>query len=178
MFIFTQKFYKTMKDNIQIIKMGGTIEFIDQAYDALNKQMMKLDSSVDNYLKNIVKPHFDYSVNSVCEKDSRDINAQDRELLLKTIKEATAENILITHGTFTMVETAEFLDKQPVADKKIIITGSMVPVVGFSASDAPFNLGYSLASFKNIEAGVYICMNGGLFKYNEVKKNTELLRFE
>jgi L-asparaginase len=77
-----------------------------------------------------------------------------------------------------MVKTAGFLNKNFKANKKIIITGSMVPVVGFPVSDAPFNLGYSIASFKNVEPGVYICMNGGLFKYNEVIKNTRLLRFE
>lgn len=167
-----------MKNYIHIIKMGGTIEFIDRAYDQINKQIMKIDSSVDTYLKNIIKPHFHYSVDSICDKDSRDITAQDRAELLQAIKETESENILITHGTFTMVQTAEFLDKNLATDKKIVITGSMVPVVGFSASDAPFNLGYSVGSFQSIEPGVYICMNGGIFKYNEIAKNTELLRFE
>jgi L-asparaginase/Glu-tRNA(Gln) amidotransferase subunit D len=77
-----------------------------------------------------------------------------------------------------MVKTAKFLEDNIKTGKKIIITGSMVPVVGFSATDAPFNLGYSAASFKNIEPGVYICMNGGVFKPGEVEKNLKLLRFE
>jgi L-asparaginase len=158
--------------------MGGTIEFIDQAYDAINKQLMKLDTSVDNYLKNVIKSHFEYKVTSICEKDSRDINNEDRNRLLETIQKSEQENILITHGAFTMVETAEFLDKNLVKDKKIVLTGSMVPVVGFSASDGPFNLGFSLASFQSVKEGVYICMNGGIFKCNEIKKNTEILRFE
>lgn len=63
-------------------------------------------------------------------------------------------------------------------NKTIILTGSMIPIVGFSISDAAFNLGYSIASFGYIKYGVYICMNGGLFGYDEVDKNTELLRFE
>ena len=158
--------------------MGGTIEFIDQAYDKINKEMMKLDSSVDSYLENVIKPHFEFKIKGVCDKDSRDISSEDRKSLLKEIQETESENILITHGTFTMVETAKYLDENYKGNKKIILTGSMVPVVGFSSSDGLFNLGYSIASFKSIAAGVYIAMNGGLFKYNEVEKNTELLRFE
>ena len=167
-----------MKNIIYILKMGGTIEFIDQAYDKINKEMMKLDSSVDSYLENVIKPHFEFKIKSICDKDSRDITAEDRENLLKEINKTESENILITHGTFTMVETAKYLDENYQGDKKIILTGSMVPVVGFSTTDGPFNLGYSIASFKSIKAGVYIAMNGGLFKYNEVEKNTKLLRFE
>lgn len=167
-----------MKDDIQIIKMGGTIEFIDRAYDQLNKKFLKFDSSIDNYLKNIIKPHFHYRIMSICAKDSRDINSEDRKRLLKAIKDSKFTNILITHGTFTMVETAKFLNKSLPENKKIIITGSMAPIVGFPSSDAPFNLGFSIASFKNVEAGVYICMNGRLFKHNEVSKNTKILRFE
>jgi len=54
----------------------------------------------------------------------------------------------------------------------------MIPIIGFSISDAGFNLGYSIASFNAVKPGAYICMNGGLFKPEEVEKNTELLRFE
>lgn len=161
--------------------MGGTIEFKDPGYEIMNQQMMKLDASIENYLKNMVKPHFSYNTESVCNKDSRDINSEDLEKLAKTIEMSPYENILITHGTFTMKNTAkflvEYLSKNKI-EKKIILTGSMIPIIGFSLSDAAFNLGYSIASFDNVKTGVYICMNGGIFDYDEVNKNTELLRFE
>jgi hypothetical protein len=54
----------------------------------------------------------------------------------------------------------------------------MVPIIGFAASDAGFNLGFAIASFPNINPGVYLSMNGGIFMSDEVKKNVELLRFE
>ena len=169
------------KNNIHIIKMGGTIEFIDPSYDNINKEMMKLDPSIDNYLKNLVKPHFIYDIEIVCEKDSREITQEDLDKLWIAIKSSKQENILITHGTFTMKKTAKFLEEllaKESLNKKIIITGAMIPIVGFSISDASFNLGYSLASFNSITAGVYICMNGGIFNADEVEKNTELFRFE
>lgn len=166
-----------MKNHIHIIRMGGTIEFKDPGYENINQQMMRLDTSIENYLKNMVKPHFTYSIETVCEKDSRDITTENLEKLARAIENTPHENILITHGTFSMKNTAQFLDKKAF-NKKIILTGSMVPIVGFSISDAAFNLGYSIASFGQISVGVYICMNGGIFKSEEVEKNTELLRFE
>lgn len=170
-----------IKNHIHIIKMGGTIEFIDPAYEKINKELMKLDPSIDNYLKNLVKPHFTYEIETVCEKDSRDINQEDLDKVWNAIKSSNEENILITHGTFTMKNTAKFLEnliEKEKVNKKIIITGAMVPIVGFSISDAAFNLGYSLASFDSVKSGVYLCMNGGIFNADEVEKNTELLRFE
>lgn len=169
------------KIHIHIIKMGGTIEFKDPGYEVMNQQMMKLDTSIDNYLKNMVKPHFTYSTESVCNKDSREIDNKDLEKLSKSIQSTPHENILITHGTFTMKSTAKYLNDfllKNKINKKIILTGSMIPIVGFSISDAAFNLGFSIASFNTIKIGVYICMNGGIFNFNEVDKNIEVLRFE
>jgi len=167
-------------NHIHIIKMGGTIEFRDPAYEKIN-DLMKLDVSIDGYLKNLVKPHFTFDIKVVCEKDSREITEEDLNNLWTEIKDSKKENILITHGTFTMKNTTKFLEnlmEKENISKKIIITGAMVPIVGFSISDAGFNLGYSLGSFNGVEDGVYLCMNGGVFKADEVEKNTELLRFE
>lgn len=142
---------------------------------------MKLDPSIDSYLKNLIKPHFTYSIENVCDKDSRDITKEDLNKLWKVIKSSPHENILITHGTFTMKDTAKFLEEMMQNEekkKKVILTGAMVPIIGFSVSDAAFNLGYSLASFASIKIGVYISMNGGIFSSSEVEKNKELFRFE
>lgn len=158
--------------------MGGTIEFIDPAYDAINKKLMKLDASIEGYLKHLIQPHFNFSSESVTEKDSRDINQEDREKLANAIETTPHTNIVITHGTFTMRETAQFLEQHGFSDKKIILTGSMIPITGFTTSDAGFNLGYTIASFASIEPGIYLSMNGGIFHASEVEKNVELFRFE
>ncbi len=128
------------KNHIHIIKMGGTIEFIDPAYDKMNKELMKFDSSVENYLKNLVKPHFTYNIDTVCEKDSRDINQEDLKNLWATVKSSKYENILITHGTFTMKDTTKYLEDLIIKEKitkKIIITGAMIPIAGFSFQTQP-----------------------------------------
>ncbi len=159
--------------------MGGTIEFFDPAYDAINKKLLKLDATIDSYLHNLVKPHFNFSTESVTEKDSREITENDRAKLAKVIESTPHTNIIITHGTFTMRETAEFLSKQAsIKDKKVVLTGSMIPISGFSASDAGFNLGFAIGSFPSLDTGVYLSMNGGIFAADEVSKNVELFRFE
>jgi L-asparaginase len=167
-----------LKTHIHFIKMGGTIEFIDPAYDAINSKLMKLDSSIESFLHNLIQPHFTYSIESVTEKDSREINEDDRKKLIKAVESTSHSNIVVTHGTFTMRDTALYLDKVSFGDKKIIFTGSMIPLVGFSASDGGFNLGFAVATFMGIDPGIYICMNGSVFKPEEVDKNKELLRFE
>jgi L-asparaginase len=166
------------KYHVHIIKMGGTIEFIDPSYDAINKKLMKLDSSIESYLKNLIQPHFNFSTETIAEKDSREITQEDREKLAKAIEGTPHTNIAITHGTFTMGETAKYLDDKSLGDKKIILTGSMVPLTGFTSSDAGFNLGFAIASFASIKPGIYLSMNGGIFHSSEVEKNKELLRFE
>ena len=166
-----------MVNHIHILKMGGTIEFIDPAYDEVNKKLLKLDTSIESYLKNLIKPHFNFSTETIVEKDSREITEQDREKLLSAIVNSPHENIVVTHGTFTMQHTAEYLESR-VENKKVILTGSMVPIMGFAGSDAGFNLGYAIASFNSIDPGVYLSMNGGMFSASEVKKNESLFRFE
>ncbi len=167
-----------MKLHVHIIKMGGTIEFFDPAYDAINKKLLKLDATIESYFHNLIQPHFNYSSETVSEKDSREITENDRQKLAKAIESTVHENIIITHGTFTMRDTAEYLENNLSTNKKVILTGSMVPITGFSSSDAGFNLGFAIASFTTIHPGVYLSMNGGIFKSNEVLKNEELFRFE
>jgi len=167
-----------IKIHVHIIKMGGTIEFHDPAYDAINKKLLKLDASIESYLHNLIQPHFNFSSEPITEKDSRDVSDDDREKLIRAIQSSPHENILVPHGTFTMSQTARFIGSTNLSGKKIILTGSMMPIMGFAASDAGFNLGFAIASFPNIEPGVYLSMNGGIFKSDEVAKNVDLLRFE
>src|SRR5579872_4011890 len=147
------------KQHVHIIKMGGTIEFYDPAYDEINKKLLRLDTTIESYLHNLIKPHFNFSTESVTEKDSREITLEDRQKLAKAVGGTPHRNIIVTHGTFTMRETAEFLGQVTVGDKKVILTGSMIPITGFAASDAGFNLGFAIASFETIEPGIYLSMN-------------------
>ena len=72
-----------------------------------------------------------------------------------------------------MAETGRFLSERlgKEINKKVILVGSFYPIVGFSLTDATYNLGYAIASLEHIKPGVYVAMNSHLFLPNEVSKD-------
>jgi len=109
-------------------------------------------------------------------KDSRGITDKDRGLILKRCKKCREDKIVITHGTFTMVETARFLGSK-IKNKTIILVGSMVPF-NEKNSDALFNLGCAITAVQVLTKGTYVTMNGKIFLWNNVRKNIKLGKFE
>ncbi|MBQ0724775.1 MAG: asparaginase, partial [Cycloclasticus sp.] len=83
------------------------------------------------------------------------------------------QQIIITHGTDTMVETAHAIAVDLAADKTIVLLGAMVPYQ-VKGSDALFNLGCAMSAVQILSPGVYITMNGQVFDYREVQKNRAL----
>lgn len=157
---------------IIILTTGGTIEGLDYVGD---KEIKKTNVSIADFLKT-ANVEFQYNIESVFKKDSRDINDDDRELLRLKIEETKTRKILITHGTFTMAATAKYLGKLNL-EKIIVLVGSFI--LGSSEkTDAPFNLGYAISSLQFLNPGVYIAMNGKIFLWNNVSKNLETNKFE
>ena len=75
----------------------------------------------------------DHAVESLLQKDSVDITTSDRALIRDAICRCQSSRIILTHGTDTMVMTAKAL--AGVADKTIVLTGSMQPTA-FKVTDA------------------------------------------
>ncbi|HRF20192.1 MAG TPA: asparaginase domain-containing protein, partial [Chitinophagaceae bacterium] len=86
------------------------------------------------------------------------------------------DRIIITHGTDTMSETAQYL-AQKVKNKTIVLTGAMIPIK-FGSSDGLFNLGSALAFAQTLPVGVYVAMNGRYFNWDNVRKNKQTGMFE
>ena len=108
----------------------------------------------------------------VCMKDSRDIQDKDLRKIKQVIEKSPYKKIIITHGTYTMPDTARFLIANLKKNNKtIVLTGAMIPILGFSPSDGPFNLGYALGKLEELSPGVYVAMNGRIFEPQEVRKN-------
>ncbi len=157
---------------IKILTTGGTIEGLDYVDD---KGIKKTNISIGDFLDR-ANVDFEYEIESIFKKDSRAITEKDRELLVRKIKETSATNILITHGTFTMEDTAKYIGKLNL-NKTIVLVGSFI--LGSSAdTDAPFNLGYAISSLQLLKPDVYIAMNGQIFLWNNVSKNLETNKFE
>ncbi|MBI5753661.1 asparaginase [Candidatus Peregrinibacteria bacterium] len=88
-----------------------------------------------------------------------------------SIETSKHKKILVTHGTYTMSDTARFLKANlKRKDQVIILTGSMIPINGFSPSDGPFSLGYAIAQLEHLKPGIYVCVNGRVFSPEEVVK--------
>ncbi len=102
------------------------------------------------------------------------MDAADRQLILEQVSSAEEDHIIITHGTDTMVQTAEALSK--IKDKTIVLTGSMEPAM-FKTSDAVFNIGCAMAAVQTLPPDVYIAMNGRIFRHDNVAKDVENNRF-
>lgn len=157
---------------IQILTTGGTIEGIDYVNDI---GIVDSNISIKDFLTN-ANIGFDYTIENVFKTDSRSITDEDRELLVRKIKETNATKILITHGTFTMEDTAKYIGKLNLK-KTIVLVGSFV--LGTSNNtDAPFNLGYAICSVQFLKPDVYVAMNGTIFHWENVTKNLETNKFE
>ena len=61
------------------------------------------------------------------QKDSLEMTVQDRQLIREAIDDVEERKIVITHGTDTMVETAEELSS--ITNKTIILTGALSPAL-------------------------------------------------
>lgn len=158
---------------IKILITGGTIDGLE--YDSLEKAPKSHESLIPELLKQArVTP--DYSVDVLMSKDSRFITDEDRETVLKKCQECEESRIVITHGTMTMSITAKFLGEKNL-QKTIVLLGSAISA-NEENSDALFNLGAALAAVQLLPAGVYITMNGKIFSWDNVRKNTNTGLFE
>ena len=108
--------------------------------------------------------------------DSLEMTEQDREQIVSACNQCPEQQIVITHGTDTMAQTASLLAAK-VPQKTIVLTGAMIPIK-FGSSDGLFNLGSALAFAQTLSTGVYVAMNGRWFAANRVRKNKETGMFE
>ena len=94
-------------DKIHFIITGGTI---DSHYDGMKDTAVPNEESiVPAFIKNLKLP-IEYEFTTVCMKDSRAITDEDRAQMLATIETSSAKKFIITHGTYTMPDTARYLE--------------------------------------------------------------------
>lgn len=163
-----------MLNDIQLLLTGGTI---DAEFDpSLDTPISSTRSHIKPYLLKFIQPEFDIFEKAITLVDSRDITDNMRQVIFDHILDSRSDYIVLTHGTYTMAETGRYLkdkieNNKRVKDKRIVIVGSFYPLVGFSSSDAPYNLGYAIGVVEYLKPGVYLAMNSRLFDPFEVDKN-------
>jgi len=157
---------------ITFITAGGTIDK-DYASSAGTYNFEIAEPAVARILQNI-NPNFEYEIIPVLKKDSLDMDDDDRQLLFDACSKTDNDKIIITHGTDTMVKTAEKLST--VNNKSIVLFGSSKPE-RFNNSDASFNLGAAVGVINCLKEGVYISMNGRVYEWHECQKELKTGQF-
>lgn len=161
----------TQEETILFCITGGTI---DSYYDGVKDTVVPRPVSIIPQYIEAFKLRSKPTFITICMKDSREVADDDRAKLLDVLEKTDAKRIVITHGTYTMPDTARYLKKNlKRRDQKIILTGSMIPLGGVSPSDGGFNLGFAVAETVTLAPGVYVCMNGQIFDPENVRKVVE-----
>jgi len=154
------------------IQTGGTI---DKDYPKTVKGYgFEITEAAVKRIVERIKIDYDFEIITFIQKDSQDITNNDRLKLTQLCEKTQYDKIIITHGTDTIIETAKQLSV--IKNKKIILTGAFTPEK-FKDSDADFNVGCAIGAIEYVPLGVYVAMNGKVFKHNEVKRNLKTGQF-
>jgi L-asparaginase len=158
--------------DVRVVTTGGTIDKI--YFDALSE--FSVGEPQIGELLTEANVTFDWVVTPLLRKDSLELTDADRALVVDTVRGAEESQVLVTHGTDTMVDTARALEAAGL-DKTIVLTGAMQPARQ-RGSDAVFNIGFAIGVLRSRGPGVYVAMNGHAFSPDEVRKNRAANRFE
>jgi L-asparaginase len=157
---------------ITIITTGGSI---DKDYPRATKgYAFEITEPAVGRILGRIKPDLDFEIIQLLKKDSLDITDTERDEILKAVQDSDSDKVLITHGTDTMLDTAQKLAM--VKDKTVVITGATRPE-RFSDSDAEFNLGSALTALDILENGVYIVMQGLVYPWDKCTRDEVTGRF-
>ena len=151
---------------IQILITGGTF---DKSYNYISGDLFFEKTHIPEMLERS-KCRLNVDVKTLMMIDSLEMTKKDIEKIIDECKKTKSSRIVITHGTDTMVNTAEKIAEK-IKNKTIVLTGAMIPYAFGSSSDGFFNLGSALSFVQTLKNGIYIAINGQYFDYDKVEKN-------
>lgn len=157
---------------IRIFITGGTF---DKEYNELNGQLYFKDTHLHDLLEK-GRSKVAVEIRTLMMVDSLEMTDEDRHLIAYQCEQCEENKIVITHGTDTMSDTAQYLAEK-IKNKTVVLTGAMIPIK-FGSSDGLFNLGSALAFAQTLPPGVYVAMNGRYFTADNVRKNKQTGVFE
>lgn len=159
---------------IQVFVTGGTF---DKEYNYITGELYFQDTHLSEMFT-LGRCSVDIDIRTLMMVDSLEMREEDRALIIHSCARNPSNQILLTHGTDRMVETAQYLAKAKIEGKTIVLTGAMIPYAFGTSSDGFFNLGSALAFVQVLPPGVYVVMNGRYFDWNRVRKNRQTGTFE
>jgi L-asparaginase len=159
---------------VQIFVTGGTF---DKEYNFLTGKLYFRNTHLPEMFER-GRSTIDLDIKTLMMIDSLELTDSDREIIAYNCKKSKLDRIIVTHGTDTMVQTAQVIAKSGIQNKTIVLTGALIPATFGTSSDGFFNLGSALAFVQSLPHGIYIAMNGRYFNWNNVIKNTKTGFFE
>ena len=158
--------------SIRVFVTGGTF---DKQYNEIDGTLSFSETHVEHVLDR-GRCKLDVKVEVLMMIDSLDMEAADRVRIVAALERCAESQVVITHGTDTMVETAREIAAAGLG-RTVVLTGAMIPFA-FGSSDGLFNLGSALSFVQVLPPGVYVAMNGRCFTWDNVRKNRDLGVFE
>lgn len=154
---------------LQVIATGGTI---DKFYSLAGE--LEIGPPATKWLLAQGRAVGVKRIIPIIGKDSLDFTDNDRLLIAETVSHITDRNIVITHGTDTIAQTANYLAQSGVVSREttLVLTGAIQPAV-MRESDALFNLGSAITAVQILPPGIFIVMNGQIFPAGQVSKDAE-----
>jgi L-asparaginase len=151
--------------HITFIQTGGTLDKdYPRGKDNHGYEFAILEPAVKSILS-YCHVMFTYDFVEVTKKDSLDLSDEDRARILLAVTHSSSDRVVITHGTDTILQTAEVLSS--ISDQKVVVlTGAMLPEK-FVNSDARFNVGMAVAAVQSLPQGVYIALYGRVVPWSE-----------
>lgn len=163
-----------MQKALRIVVTGGTLDKVHDTYS----EALAFDPDGKTHLPEMLgagRCHFP-AVECLFLKDSLYFTDADRDAIADAIARAEEDAIIVTHGTGTMEQTANFLAEKSFG-KTVVLTGALRPY-SFGQSDASFNLGGAVTAAQILPHGVFAVMNGRVFAAGEVHKDVRSGRFD
>ena len=156
---------------VRIFITGGTF---DKEYNEITGQLYFKDTHMLELLEK-GRCKVQVEIRTLMMVDSLEMTDGDRSLIAHQCQSCEETQIVVTHGTDTMTETAKVLAAE-VPGKTICLTGALSPA-RFAETDENFTLGMAFATTQVAAPGVYIAMSGQVFDGLKVRKDRAAGKF-
>ncbi len=149
--------------HVALFTTGGTIDGTDSDLGTLRSE-----SDAAKWLS--LQPNVNVLSHCLFNKDSRDITDTDRAKMASAISECSADLVVVTHGTFTIAQSARAL-KRALGEtpRTVLFVGAWKPF-GNLDSDAPAQMEFALQALRGERPGVWIAMDGRLWDPDVTEK--------
>jgi len=156
-----------------------TPETIEKTYNERDGSLRNYHTILPKMLDTFCLPDLEVMVEQVVFKDSLEMTEYDRRHILRAAQKAlpVSDAIIILHGTDTMAETGELLNRELTnLQIPVILTGAIQPYK-FRDTDALQNVTESLLTARLVSPGVYVVMHNRVLTFPGVVKDCERLTF-